>query len=91
MLFRSLAAAILACGFAHAGITVSQGRAVLKAQDLERVIEIRDGRVRTVRLAVGGREMLAAAAREFSAVVMREASNRKPQGLRPGERANGSA
>ncbi len=85
MFFRSLTAAFLACGFVQAGITVTREQAVLKSQNLERVIEIRDGRVRTVRLAVGGREMLAAAAREFSAVVMRESSNRKPQGLRPGD------
>jgi hypothetical protein len=75
----------LSGGLIQGGITVAAGRAVLKAEGVERVIELDGGRVRTVRFAVGGREMLAAAAREFTVVVAREESNRKPRGLRPGE------
>ncbi len=82
---RAAILAVLGSGLVQGGITVTAGRAVLKAQGVERVIELNGGRVRTVRFAVGGREMLAAAAREFTMVVGREESSRKPRGLRPGE------
>jgi hypothetical protein len=69
----------------HGQITVTAGRAVLQSQGLERVIDLASDRLRTVRFSVDGRQMLAAPAREFSVVIAREANNRKPRGLRPGE------
>jgi hypothetical protein len=82
---RAAVLAVLGCGWVQGGITLTEGRAVLKAQSLERVIELEGGRVRTMRFAVGGREMLATAAREFSVVIAREGNNRTPRGLRPGD------
>ena len=58
---------------------------VLKSNSIERVIRLDDGNVRTTSLTVAGHEMLAAPAREFSVVVSREQSNRRPRGLRAGE------
>ncbi len=84
-LVRAAWFALLAAGLLPGQITVSAGRAVIKAQNVERVLDIGPGRVRTVSLTVGGREMLAAPAREFSVAVAREESNRKPRGLRPEE------
>jgi hypothetical protein len=52
---------------------------------MERVIRFADGNVRTVSLSLDGRQILAAAAREFSVVISREQSNRKPRGRRPDE------
>jgi hypothetical protein len=66
-------------------ITLTTGQAVLKAGFSERVIRIIGNTVRTVRYSVGGQEMLAAPAREFSVAISREQSNRRPRGLRPGE------
>lgn len=77
--------ALLAAGVMPGQIAVSGGRAVIRAGNVERVIEIDPLRVRTVSVTVGGRQMLAAAAREFSVAVAREESNRKPRGLRPEE------
>ncbi|MBI4892192.1 MAG: hypothetical protein HY821_16310 [Acidobacteria bacterium] len=75
-------------------ITVRDGRAAVQADGVERGIDLNGGRVRTWRYIVYGREMLAAEAREFTVVISREASNRKPRGLRPeeaGERNSFSA
>jgi hypothetical protein len=68
-----------------AEISVSGGRALLKSESLERVIRFDDGNVRTTGFRVGGREVLAAPAHEFSVAISREQSNRQPRGLRPGE------
>jgi hypothetical protein len=57
----------------------------LKSGSLERVIRLGGGAVQTVSLTVGGHQMLAFPAREFSVVVSREQNNRRPRGLRPGE------
>ncbi len=76
---------VLGCGLVEGQVTVTADRAVLKAQGLVRTIELGGGRARTVRFTVGGQEMLAAQAREFSVVIAREAGNRKPRGLRAGE------
>jgi hypothetical protein len=70
---------------AVAQITVSGGRALLRAQGVERTIEIGKDRVCTVGFTVAGRQMLAAPAREISVSIAREESNRKPRGLRPEE------
>jgi hypothetical protein len=77
-------------GGAHAAeIVVAAGRAVLKSESLERVIRFGDGNVRTVSLSVGGHEVLAASAGEFSVTIAREQSNRQPRGLSPEEAAGG--
>ena len=68
-----------------ADISIAAGRAVLKSDILERVIRFDDGNVRTTSLTVAGRQVLAAPAREFSVVIAREQSNRRPRGLRPGD------
>jgi len=68
-----------------ADISVSAGEAVLKSESLQRVIRFGDGNVRTVSLTVGGREVLAETAREFSVAIGREQSNKRPRGLRPDE------
>lgn len=68
-----------------AEIAITGGRAVLKSGSIERVIRFDDGNVRTVSFAVGGQEVLAAPAVEFSVTIAREQSNRKPRGLGPGE------
>ncbi|MBL0156855.1 MAG: hypothetical protein IPP47_07090 [Bryobacterales bacterium] len=68
-----------------AQITVTADRAVLQSQSLQRVIQFKAGNVQTVSLAVAGRELLAAPAREFSVSIAREKSNRAPRGLRAGE------
>ena len=68
-----------------AEISIATGRAVLKSNPIERVIRLDDGNVRTTSVTVAGNEVLAAPAREFSVVVSREQSNRRPRGLRPGE------
>lgn len=88
---RAAVLGLLLCGFVQGGITVEKGRAVLKAQNVERVIDLEGGRVRTVRLAVGGKEMLGAAAREFSVLVTREENNRRPRGLRPADTSEKNA
>lgn len=68
-----------------AEITVAGGQAVLKSETLERVIRFGEGNIRTTRLSVGGSELLAAPAREFSVFIAREQSNRPPRGLRADE------
>ncbi|MCC6591253.1 MAG: alpha-galactosidase [Bryobacterales bacterium] len=69
---------------AAAEIAVREGRAVLRAESLERIIQI-DGNVSTVGFSVDGTGILAERAKEFSVVITREESNRKPRGLRPEE------
>jgi hypothetical protein len=64
-----------------AEISLAPGEAVLRAGSLRRVIRMAGGTVSTTSLAVAGREMLAAPAREFSVVVTHERSNRAPRGL----------
>ncbi len=94
MIRRAAIGMVVGWAWAQAGITVKDGRAVIQTQGVERVIELSGGRARTVRFAVNGKEMLAAGAKEFSVMVAREASNRKPRGLRPeeaGERNSFSA
>lgn len=85
MFHRATALVLLGSGMSWAGIKLESGRAVLQAQGTERVIESKEGRVRTVRFASGGNELLAAPAREFTVTISREESNRKPRGLRPEE------
>jgi hypothetical protein len=73
------------CGTAWGAITVTADRAVVRAGEVERVLEMRGERVWTARFSVGGREMLASGAREFSMRIAREETNRKPRGLTPEE------
>jgi len=68
-----------------AEITARDGLAVLRAGTMERAIRYDAAGVRTTSLRVGGREMLAGPAREFSVVFTREQSGRRPVGLRPEE------
>lgn len=75
----------LAAALPGAEISVTGGRAVLRSGTLERHIEIGPAGVRTTSIKMGGREMLAAPAREFSVAIAREQSNRKPPALRPEE------
>ena len=79
-----LAAVLLAGCLSAADISVAAGQAVLKSSSLERIIRFGDGNIQTTSFAVGGRQMLASPAREFSVVFTREASNQRPRGLRPG-------
>jgi hypothetical protein len=76
-----------ACAASAAEITVAGGRAVLKSDVLERVIRFDAGGVRTVGFTVGGRQLLAAPAAEFSFTVARERSRRRPHGLSAEEAA----
>ena len=82
---RVVIAVMAASTLPAAEISVSGGRALLKSESLERVIRFDDGNVRTTGFRVGGREVLAAPAHEFSVAISREQSNRQPRGLRPGE------
>ncbi len=68
-----------------AEIRVLQHRAILKSANLERVLQLDAGRVTTVSFSIGGRQMLAGPAPEFSVRISQEESNRKPRGLRPEE------
>jgi hypothetical protein len=76
-----------ACAASAAEITVAGGRAVLKSDVLDRVIRFDAGGVRTVGFTVGGRQLLAAPAAEFSFTVARERSRRRPHGLAAEEAA----
>jgi hypothetical protein len=84
-LARAASLSLLVMGLLPGQIAVSGGRAVIRAGNVERIVEIGPSRVRTVSLTIGGRQMLASAARAFSVAVAREESNRQPRGLRPEE------
>jgi hypothetical protein len=64
-------------------IGLTKDGAVIRAGIVERRLAISGARVATESLTVAGRQMLLAAAPEFSMTVAREAANRKPIGIDP--------
>jgi hypothetical protein len=68
-----------------ASVSVTASEAVLRSESLERVIRLGDGNVRSTSFTVGGSELLAAPAVEFSVAIAREQANRRPRGLRQNE------
>jgi hypothetical protein len=68
-----------------ADITIADGQAILKSASVERTIRFGDGNISTTSFSIGRRQMLASNAREFSVVISREQSNRRPRGIHPGE------
>lgn len=81
----ALTVAPAAWPLAGAGISIQDGVAELRSGELVRTIRYGDGNVATSSLTVGGHEILAEKAREFSVMVSREQSNRQPRGLTAAE------
>lgn len=77
--------ALIAIAAPAAEIAVRDGAAVLRSGALVRTLSFAGGDISTSSFTVGGREILAETAREFSILVSREKDSRAPRGLKPEE------
>lgn len=85
LLIAGLPASVHAGADASRPFALSEREVRISSGGLDRTIDLADGNLRTTRLRIDGRNLLAEPAAELSFVVTRAEPNARPRGLQPGQ------